>query len=236
MEQVRFSSVIFDFDSTLSAVEGVDYLAELHDVAEEVKELTRNAMNSRSVTPELYEKRLELIQPREEDISQLINRYREALMPGVLETVQALQFLGKQIYIISAGLYPAVLVIGEFLGIPGSDIYAVNVFFDAEGNYTDFDRKSPLVDQGGKRALIEHIEPPQPVAFIGDGANDVSAGEVVDRFIGYGGAEYRPTIESRCEYYLRDGNFAGILPYILRDDELEQVSYQEFYDKIEATI
>ena len=236
MIKKQFSAVIFDFDSTLSAVEGVDYLAELHGVGEEVRAITRSAMDTYSVSPDLYEKRLNMIQPVASDIARLTGKYRESLLPGVPEMVRALQSLGKDLYVISAGLYPAVQPVAADLGIPEERVFAIEIYFNGDGEYTDFDRETPLIGAGGKQAIIEKIQPASPVVFIGDGANDLAAQDVVERFVGYGGGQYRPSIESRCDYYVRESNFIALLPYILTEEELDRVNYQELYKEIAATL
>jgi len=236
MKNTTFHSIIFDFDSTLTAIEGIDYLAELYGVAEQVRTMTRSAMNTHSVTPEMYDDRLQLIQPVQHDIDALVEKYRASLMPGVSETITALQSLDKQVYVISGGLRPALVEVGKFLNISADHIYAVDLYFNDEGKYADFDRNSHLIGVNGKKSVIKEIKPEGPVVFVGDGANDVTARDAVDKFVGYGGAEHRPPIEAQCEIYIRDPNFTSVLPEILSPQELDEIKFQELYDQINDRI
>jgi len=236
MRNVTFRTVIFDFDSTLTAIEGIDYLAELYGVAEQVRAMTRSAMNTHSVTPEMYDDRLQLIRPVQHDIDMLVEKYQQSLMPGVKEAISALQSLEKRVFVISGGLRQALLAVGKFLNIPADRIYAVDIYFNDDGKYTGFDRNSPLIGVNGKKSVIQKIEPERPVVFVGDGANDVAARDAVDLFIGYGGAEYRPPIEEQCEIYIQDKNFTSVLPKILTDQELEIIEFHDLYKQVEQKI
>ena len=227
MNTTQFHSVIFDFDSTLSTLEGVDYLAELHDCAEEVAALTAKAMNTYSITPDLYEKRLKLIHPRREDLATLAHAYKEHLVPGVEETVRILQDSGKTLYIVSGGIRKAIIPVGDYLGISPERIHAVDVFFTMEGEYSGFDRDSVLVRPDGKKKIIQYLAPEQPAVFIGDGANDLSARDPVYRFIGFGGAEYRPPIEEASEFYIKDKDFRATLPLILTQEEMDTAEFSD---------
>ncbi|MBS1272078.1 MAG: Phosphoserine phosphatase [Candidatus Marinimicrobia bacterium] len=225
MNATQFQSIIFDCDSTLTALEGVDYLAELHDVHDAVADLTSKAMNTFSITPEMYEKRLELIQPRRDDLATLAQAYKNALVPGVEKTIATLRNLGKTLYIISGGIRKAILPVGDYLGIPAERIHAVDVYFNLDGDYIGFDRDSVLVSPNGKSQIIRNIGPDKPMAFIGDGTNDLAAQDMVDQFIGFGGAEYRPPIEDAAPLYVKDPDFQALLPHILTADELESVTH-----------
>lgn len=236
MKNVTFHSIIFDFDSTLTTIEGVDYLAELHGVADQVRKLTRSAMNTHSVTPEMYDDRLQLIRPVQHDIDALVEKYQQSLMPGVKECFAALQSLEKRVYIVSGGLRQALAPVGESLDVLAERIFAVEIYFDENGKYAGFNCNSPLIGVNGKKSVIRKIEPERPVVFVGDGANDIAARDAVDLFIGYGGAAYRPPIEAQCEIYIQDKNFTSLLPKILSDQELEFIEFQDLYKQVEQKI
>jgi len=57
----RFRTVLFDCDSTLSAIEGIDELA-VH-CRDDVEQLTDAAMRGRIPLEEVYGRRLRLVQP-----------------------------------------------------------------------------------------------------------------------------------------------------------------------------
>ena len=66
-----FQLVIFDCDSTLSAIEGVDELASLHGVGDEVRRLTADAMQGLLRLEDVYGRRLDLIRPNAQSLQWL---------------------------------------------------------------------------------------------------------------------------------------------------------------------
>ena len=57
-----FQRVIFDCDSTLSTIEGIDELATLKGQTDHIAELTRQAMDGLVPLEEVYAARLELLE------------------------------------------------------------------------------------------------------------------------------------------------------------------------------
>ena len=93
--------------------------------------------------------------------------------------------------------------------------------------------KSPS-DPNGKAEIALQIKSRfKTVAYVGDGVNDLPAKEVVDRFIGYGGAYYRPNIEMVCDYYIKHKSFLPLLPLLLTRQECDNLKPGEkvLYDE-----
>ena len=223
MTTAKFNSILFDFDGTLSTIDGIEFLAELKGVSEKVKSLAIRNKNTYSVSADLYRRRLECSQPHLRDIDQLIAAYKRALLPGVKQTFHWLHGLNKDIYIISGGIKNALIPVGELLGVSAERIFAVELEFDGQGNMIGFDSTSPRTDVGGKKQLIASLRLQRPSVLIGDGTNDVAARDSVDQCIGFGGVEYRPLIEEHCEWYVRDPAIITVLPAILTQEELSEV-------------
>ncbi len=223
MNNANFTSILFDFDGTLSAIDGMEFLADLKGLSDKVGSLAIRHKNTFSVSSDLYRQRLDCLRPHTIDIEHLIEAYKRNLLPGVERTFHHLHQLKKHIYIISGGIKNALIPMGELLGISADNIFAVELYFDSHGNMIGFDEESPLTDVQGKRRLIASLPLPRPSVFIGDGINDLAAGDVVDRFIGFGGAEYRPLIEEQCEWYIRQQDITTVLPAILTQEEMTEL-------------
>jgi phosphoserine phosphatase len=223
--QHPIDAVIFDCDGTLSAIEGIDELARLNGVGEAVSALTAQAMGKTGINPELYAKRLQLALPREEQVLALGETYYAHRVPDAVEVIHILQELKKTVYLVSAGLYPALAIFGALLKIPASQIFAVNIQFDQQGRYLNFDSTSPLAQHEGKRQIAFQLqEKHHSVAYIGDGMNDAIARDVVTRFVGYGGIFYRDNIAAVCEFYIKSKSIAPLLPLLLTQQESLQLS------------
>jgi phosphoserine phosphatase len=237
--QTPVSAIVFDCDGTLSAIEGIDELAAVNGVGAAVKELTALAMGKTGITEALYEQRMSLVRPTLAQVKAIAAEYYQYRTADVQEVIQLFQRLGKSVYIVSAGVHPAVAGFGELLGIAPDHIYAVAVSFDQQGNFLDFNHASPLVRNSGKRVIVEQLKQQHPeIAFVGDGLNDLSVYDTVTRFVGYGGAYYYEKVAERCAFYLKSTSITPILPLVLtaaegaRLSESESMLYQQGLDAI----
>ena len=214
-------AVIFDCDGTLSEIEGIDELARQNHAGLKVAALTELAMGKTGINPEIYRERLRLVSPTLEQVLQLGNLYRKHMVPDADTVIQLLMRLQKTVYIVSAGLKPAVSLFGQSLSVPEKNIFAVDIEFDAKGTYMNFDHTSPLTVSHGKRLIDTTLmNKHQTIAHIGDGLNDFVVHDIVTRFIGYGGMFYRAHIEAQCDFYIKSPSLAAALPLLLTASEV----------------
>ncbi|VVC75648.1 hypothetical protein AQUSIP_09380 [Aquicella siphonis] len=228
------SAIVFDCDGTLSAIEGIDFLAKNNGVGEAVQSLTQDAMSKTGLNPALYQQRLDLVFPRREQVYALGHQYFAHRIPDVSDVISLFKRLNKSMYLVSAGVNPAVKMFGELLQIPPENVYAVDLRFDQQGNFLDFERSSPLVNNDGKREIVRQIKTRHKnVLHVGDGLNDVVTLDLVTRFIGYGGVAYRKNIAELCRFYINTRSLASLLPLALTVEECanllpeEQTLYQK---------
>jgi phosphoserine phosphatase len=232
--QQSLDAIIFDCDGTLSLIEGIDELARQNGVSAPVESLTATAMGTTGINPQLYRDRLQLVKPYREQVLALGREYYQQQMPDAREVIQILQRLGKAVYLISAGLLPAVKIFGGLLQIPEANIFAVEMEFDQDGNFIDYDHASPMTRAEGKRLLVTEIKKRYPrTAFVGDGLNDLAAYDLVTRFVGMGGAYYRQNIADKCQFYVNEKSLTPLLPLVLTAEETSQLTAEEnaFYQK-----
>ena len=219
---------IFDCDGTLSSIEGIDELARQNHVFEQVEALTAKAMGQTGMHPELYSERLQLTQPTKQHVLDLAENYRRHIVPEADSVITLLQKLNKKIFIVSAGLKPAVSLFAKTFNIPASHVFAVDILFDDKGKYLDFDHSSPMTYRDGKREIArELMREYQTVAHIGDGLNDFIVHDLVTRFIGYGGVYYRKQIEAECDFYISQKSLAGCLPLLLNQTEAALLQHDD---------
>lgn len=224
-------TVVFDCDSTLSEVEGVEELAA--DRRAEIVALTEAAMMGEVPLEEVFGRRLALVRPSRDRLAALGRRYIETLTPDARETVAALRAAGVEVRVISSGLLPAVRVVAHELGVADDAVAAVDVFFDDDGEYAGFDETSPLAASGGKRIVLEGwaaaIE--RPLMMVGDGANDLDARPVVDRFVAFAGVVARPKVVAAADFVVRARSLAPVVPIALGDERPADPSASEVYDR-----
>lgn len=225
----KFRTVLFDCDSTLSAIEGIDELA-VH-CRDDVQALTDAAMRGRIPLEDVYGRRLNLVRPTREAVKALGEQYVARLVPDAIETVRALQVAGIDVRIISGGLLPAVLAVARAVDVPISHVMAVDVVFDADGSYANFDSSSPLAMSGGKRIAIERWHVERPAMMVGDGTTDLEARSVVDLFVAFAGVIERPNVVQAADIVLRSNSLAPLLPIALHVDDLVRTPYYSLYER-----
>jgi phosphoserine phosphatase len=216
-----FRTVLFDCDSTLVTVEGVDELAAR--AGTDLSELTRAAMEGRLPLERVYGRRLDAIRPDRAALEWLGERYAQTLVEGTREVVAALAALDVAVHVISGGLEPAVRSLGGALGIAPHRVHAVGVRFTDEGNYSGYDENSPLARAGGKaevgRVLVDQTG--RPSAVVGDGVTDLELRGVCDLFVGFGGVARRERVASESDVFIDRPDFFPVLRALASESQLE---------------
>lgn len=225
----KFRTVLFDCDSTLSAIEGIDELA-VH-CREDVERLTDAAMRGRVPLEEVYGRRLELVRPTRSAIEALSRQYVTRLVPDARETIAALHAAGVDVRIVSGGLLPAVLAVAHVLGVAPNRVEAVDILFNDDGSYAGFDGSSPLARSGGKRTAIERWHVDRPAMMVGDGTTDLEARPVVDLFVAFAGVVERPSVVNAADTVIRANSLAPLLPLVLHVGELFQAPHRSVYER-----
>jgi phosphoserine phosphatase len=187
---------VFDVDSTLSGIEGIDWLAERRgpDVAAAVARLTTAAMEGNAALESVYGKRLELVRPGREDVSALGDAYVAGITADAASVISRLQSTKIGVHLISGGIAQAVNRLARELSVPLANVHAVDAYFDDAGRYRGHDRESPLTRQSGKRELLAKLQLEKPVLMLGDGMTDLEAAPAVDSFVAFTGYASRPAV------------------------------------------
>lgn len=231
-----YATVVFDCDSTLSEIEGIDELGSA--LRTQIAELTQRAMSGELKLEDVYKLRLELVKPSRERVERLGREYVERMLPQARELVAALRALGKRVAIVSGGVAPAVRVIARELGVDAAEVHAVELRFDAQGRYAGFDERSPLARSGGKIDVVRSIgaQPnARPLALVGDGVTDLEAGEAeggAERFVAYGGVARRAAVFERAHVTCASRSLAGLVPLLFTADEIDRMQRDAQHAKL----
>ena len=213
---MSFDIVCFDCDSTLSKIEGIDELGRRAGLFDELVALTNAAMNGELALEEVYGKRLDLIKPDQADMDGLAQLYISEMVAGVEDVFSTLLAQGKQVHIISGGIRQAILPLAEKLGLPASHVHAVNVLFNDDGSYQDFDQQSPLAKNGGKAVVCQQIKTDAlSMAMVGDGKTDLEAKHAGAKVIGFGGVAERAIVVEQADVFVKDSSLMAVLPHLV---------------------
>lgn len=200
----RFNSVVLDVDSTLSGVEGIDWLASQRgpDVQAWSAALTDRAMAGKIPIEAVYGERMNKVRPSSSEIDELGRVYIERIAPHARETLAALQANSVDVAMVSGGLREAILPLATTLGVDHRRVCAVSVFFDGAGNYAGFDETSLLTQQTGKRATVQSLRLRGPILAVGDGMTDCEIKPVVQNFAAFTGFTRRDQVIQRADFVI----------------------------------
>ena len=212
----RFNSVVLDVDSTLSGIEGIDWLAKLRgsEVAAWSAALTDSAMRGEIPIEAVYGQRMQKVKPTRSEIDQLGQEYVDRIAPKAQETLSALKTAGVGLAMISGGLREAILPLARALGVEERSLHAVSVFFDKTGNYAGFDEGSPLTQQTGKKTTVARMGLRGPILAVGDGMTDCEMKSVVDSFAAFTGFTRREPVIERADFVI--DNFDQLRELVLK--------------------
>lgn len=181
--------LIFDCDSTLSSIEGIDELGRLRgpEIFKRVEEMTNEAMDGKIPVEAVFGRRLEIILPEAGHVAQIGQRYIDTVEPDAKAVIDGARAAGWTPLIISGGFRQAIRPLADFLGV--ERVEAVDLFFNAEGRYQGFDESYPTTRSGGKPEVIERLRrelSPSRIVMVGDGVSDLETKPTVDLFVGFG--------------------------------------------------
>lgn len=197
--------IIFDCDSTLSSIEGIDELARAKgpEVFSEVEALTNAAMNGEVALDQVFARRLEIIRPDLATCATVEQLYIDTVEPTATSTLTTLRNRGWAIVILSGGFKRLIEPLAAFLEI--NRIEAVPLELDEAGNYISFDNTYPTTYNGGKPEIIRQLKEeysPEKIIMVGDGVSDLETQSEVDSFIGYGGYTPREKVKAGADHFI----------------------------------
>lgn len=219
-----YRHVVFDCDSTLSGIEGIDELAGTEGVRAEIEALTERAMKGEVELEDVYARRLELLQPDRHQVAALRAKYKERAVPDARRVIAALQALGHEVYVVSGGLAEPVREYAVSLGVPEEHVVAVHTRHEPlSGEWWRTDARDPhhfleyeegaLSTSDGKATAITELTRPGGggVVLVGDGVSDLNAREAVDAFVGFGGFVTRERVQEEADVFVSSTSLAPVL-------------------------
>jgi HAD superfamily phosphoserine phosphatase-like hydrolase len=204
-DRIAYRTVIIDVDSTLSGIEGIEWLAALRgaETAERITDITERAMRGQLSFDGVYAARLDTVRPTRAEVAALGNAYIAHVVPGAERAVKALGSAGVRVVVVSGGIRDAVLPLVSFLGLAESNLHAVPVYFDEDGAYAGYDTGHPCARQMGKRVLVTSLSIERPALVIGDGITDAELKPIVDAFAVFTGVVRREEIVLLADFELQ---------------------------------
>jgi phosphoserine phosphatase len=211
----RYASLVLDVDSTVSRIEGIEWLSQRCEeaVRQRIQETTDAAMRGDIPLEAVYGERLQLVQPTRSSVEELSQAYVDAITPGAVEAVREIQKAGVRIVLVSGGLREAIVPLGAALGVKEEDVKAVPIQFHSDGTYAGYDTSSPLAARGGKPKVVAEMQLASPSFALGDGITDAELKGVVTTFAAFVGIVRHEPVVQAADYVLT--SFHELPPLIL---------------------
>ncbi|MDR1874388.1 MAG: HAD-IB family phosphatase [Synergistaceae bacterium] len=209
-DTARRNSFIFDFDSTIVAVETLDTLIRRNLSGEEgrrIDDITRLAMNGEMDFSDSLAARLRLGRVRREDFARMAGEIMNFLTPGMEGVLKFLTRKGQALFIVSGGFVEIIRPVAQFFDIPDDHCFANEYIADAGGRVVGV-RDGPPAREGGKSEIVRRLREqnrlPGVVVMLGDGMSDyrVYADGLADLFIGCGFNVARPNVKARSPIFV----------------------------------
>ena len=228
MKKDRFRGIIFDFDSTLVAAEGIEMLVEagLEELApaqreekiQRLKQITQEAMSGQIPFARALQERLQLARVIRRQVQQVAEKVLQRINPKVQETILALQKDKREVFVFSGGFAELVLPVTRKLGIPDERAYVNRLIYDESDAVIGVDPDNPLTMSSGKVFLAEKLRTrgiiPGRTLVVGDGFSDLAIRKlrVADFFVYFSGCVNREDIRKESDAVIEQ--FDQLLPLL----------------------
>lgn len=211
--------VVFDVDSTLLAVESLDFaveraLAGAPDGAQRAARLSAITDQGMAGTLDFrasLEQRIAIAGLTRGAVETAQEALRHELTPGIAGLLADLRKRAR-VAAVSGGFADLIAPALTDLGFAPGDIHANQFTFDGAGlqaGVNGFDRDNPLSRSGGKAVVVRALKAEAGAAhavMVGDGMTDYEAyaAGAADAFIGFGGVAERAAVRAKAPAWARD--------------------------------
>lgn len=188
---MKKNCAIFDFDSTLVAIETLDFLIAKTsgNQTEKIEQITNLAMSGKMTFADSLKTRFSHINLTKSDITNLKAEICSHITAGFVVGLNKLKN-DFDFYIISGGFLEIIYPVADEFGIKHENCFANN--FTYEGNkVVGFDEKNILSQNGGKPKIVAQIlakKSYSKIFMIGDGYTDLEVAKANYKvtFCGFG--------------------------------------------------
>jgi phosphoserine phosphatase len=159
-------------------------------------------MNGEITVESVYGERLAVIRPTVREVDELSLEYRRTLAPDAPGVIARLRGAGVRIILVSGGLRRAIEPVASELGFERGDLFAVELQWNAAGEYVGFDTSSPMTRQRGKLDLVRKLKLASPTLAVGDGVTDLEMRDAVDAFAAFTGFVARDNVVPHADFVI----------------------------------
>ena len=209
--------LVMDMDSTAIQIECIDEIAKLAGTGELVSAITESAMRGELDFEQSLRRRVGTLKDAPESILQQV-REKLPLMPGLIETIKALQQHGWKTAIASGGFTYFADYLKSLLNL---DFAASNQFEIIDGTLTG-NVKGSVVDAQYKANTLQKLAeeyniPRQNTLAIGDGANDLAMMKVAGLGVAF---HAKPKVQQQAQIVVNSADLTALLCLLSANDRI----------------
>ena len=212
---MKFKNIIFDVDSTLTKIEGLDEIARRKGMLSRVREITAAGMNGDLPYRVSFQKRwLEIVRPNERDLEWLGEQYIKNLVEDAFKVVIELMSMGLNVFILSHVPEVSINILARSLSLPKENVFAVPIKF-SQASVMSVPEAFLEVIEDFKDRVIKAVRISGPTVMVGDGMTDYEAGKYADLFIGFGGVVRREKLKALAPIYIEEPRLHSVVDIVL---------------------
>lgn len=206
------TTIIIDFDSTFTKVEGLDELAKIalachkdkDTVVAKIQEITEKGMAGQINFAQSLKERVEVIPANKTHLAELVEVLFNEISDSFERNKDFIKENAENILIVSSGFKEFIVPIVTSMGVLEENVYANTFTFDPQGNITGYDHDNLLSQDGGKVKLLQHLDIQGEVFAIGDGYTDYQLREsgLANKFFAFTENVERENVMSKADHII----------------------------------
>jgi D-3-phosphoglycerate dehydrogenase / 2-oxoglutarate reductase len=205
-------TIIIDFDSTFTKVEGLDELGKIalsgnsdkDKIVAKVQEITDKGMKGELSFAQSLKERVALIPANKTHLNNLVEVLFNEISDSFERNKDFIRENAENILIVSSGFKEFIVPIVTSMGVLEANVYANTFEFDIDGNIAGYDETNLLSHDNGKVKLLQKLDIQGEVYVIGDGYTDYQLREsgLANKFFAFTENVERENVMSKADYVI----------------------------------
>jgi D-3-phosphoglycerate dehydrogenase len=203
-------TIVIDFDSTFTKVEGLDELARIAlegnakqaEIVRKIREITDKGMTGNYSFADSLRDRVALLPANRSHVDQLITFLKGKISESFKRNKTFIKEHADQILIVSSGFKDFIVPVVEEMGIAAANVYANTFTYAADGTITGYDQANLLSQDRGKVSLLQSLALDGEVYVIGDGYTDYELREagLANKFFAFTENVSRKAVTDKADF------------------------------------